>query len=117
MIELSKESFEESQSTKWLRRCKLVFSVLEGSTASQIHTHSNNLTADYPTDYLEQIFALGQDRHPPHTQCHYQFDRDKKKCISSNQQVSAELHNSVLCRTKKNIPGPGPRIGEIGSSV
>lgn len=78
MIELSKESFEESQSTKWLRRCKLVFSVLEGSTASQIHTHSNNLTADYPTDYLEQIFALGQDRHPPHTQCHYQFDRDKK---------------------------------------
>lgn len=88
IIGLSKEIFKESQRTKWLRHYKTCVSVLEGSTASQIHTHSNNLTADYPADYLEQIFALGQDRHPPHTQCHYQFDRDKKMYFLKPTSVS-----------------------------
>lgn len=117
IIGLSKEIFKESQRRKWLRHYETCVFSVGSSTASQIHTHSDSLTADYPADYLEQIFALGPDRHPPHTQCRYQFDRDKKKCISSNQPVSAELHNSVLCRTKKNIPGPGPRTGEVGSSI
>lgn len=67
IIGLSKEIFKESQRTKWLRHYKTCVSVLEGSTASQIHTHSNNLTADYPADYLEQFCIRARQASSPHS--------------------------------------------------